>query len=157
MKVAVYPGSFDPITNGHMDVIMRSAHLFDKVVVAVLINSSKSPSFSQQERMEMIRHATAGMENVSVESFSGLTVDFARKCKATAIIRGLRAISDYENELAMAALNKRMAPEIETVILFTSPEWSFISSSLVKDMCAFGGDITGLVPECIVEQVKKKL
>ena len=157
MRIAVYPGSFDPVTNGHLDIITRSARLFDKVIVAVLVNRSKTPSFSQKERIELIQKATKNLDNVEVESFSGLTVDFARKRRATAIIRGLRAISDYESELAMAALNRRMAPEIETIILFTNPEWSFISSSLVKEMCAFGGDITGLVPDEIVTEVQNKL
>ena len=157
MRIAVYPGSFDPVTNGHLDIITRSARLFDKVIVAVLVNRSKTPSFSQKKRIELIQKATKNLDNVEVESFSGLTVDFARKRRATAIIRGLRAISDYESELAMAALNRRMAPEIETIILFTNPEWSFISSSLVKEMCAFGGDITGLVPDEIVTEVQNKL
>ncbi|MBE5780427.1 MAG: pantetheine-phosphate adenylyltransferase [Clostridiales bacterium] len=157
MKIAIYPGSFDPVTSGHMDIIQRSSRIFDKLIVAVLENKRKTPSFTVEERMEMIRKASADLPNVEVGTFSGLTVDYARLCNANAIVRGLRAISDFESELAMAAMNKRMAPELDTVILFTSSEWSFISSSVVKEMCSFGGDIHGLVPDCIAEEVQNKL
>ena len=157
MKIAIYPGSFDPVTSGHMDVISRSSRIFDRLIVAVLENKRKTPSFTVEERMEMIRKATLTLDNVEVGTFSGLTVEYARMTGATAIVRGLRAISDFESELAMAAMNKRMAPELDTVILFTSSEWSFISSSLIKEMCSFGGDIHGLVPDCIAKEVQNKL
>ncbi|MDL2225335.1 pantetheine-phosphate adenylyltransferase [Eubacteriales bacterium OttesenSCG-928-M02] len=157
MKIAIYPGSFDPITNGHMDVIERAANVFDRLVVGVLVNKAKTFSFTMEERVEQIKKSTGHLENVLVEGFDGLTVAFAQRHGASAIVRGLRALSDFENEMAIAAINRRLKPELDTVAFFTSAQWSFISSSMVKEMCGYGEDIKGLVPEAILWEVEKKL
>jgi pantetheine-phosphate adenylyltransferase len=154
--IAVYPGSFDPITNGHLDLIMRGAMLFDRLVVALLRNESKEPLFTLGERTAMLREVVRECPNVEVDSFDGLLVDFAARKNATAILRGIRAISDYEYELQMALMNRRLRPEIETVFLMAGEAYSFISSRLVKEVFALGGNISGLVPPSVEAQLKKR-
>ncbi|MEN9252905.1 MAG: pantetheine-phosphate adenylyltransferase [Thermostichales cyanobacterium BF4_bins_65] len=146
MTIALYPGSFDPITYGHLDVIARAAQLFERVIVAVLKNPQKNPLFSPEQRIRQIQLATAELENVEVGSFVGLTVDYARHRQAQVLIRGLRVLSDFEGELQMAHTNKRLGPELETLFLATSSEYSFLSSSLVKEVARFGGDVSQMVP-----------
>ena len=157
MTTAVYPGSFDPVTNGHLDVIERGSKLFDKVIVGVLHNSAKSPLFSVEERVKILEEATADLKNVEIVSFSGLSVEFARKCNAKVIIRGLRAITDFEYELQMAQTNRVLAPDIDTMFLTTSLEYAYLSSTTVKEVAAFGGDISKFVPEFVRRKVYKKL
>ncbi|NLY75008.1 MAG: pantetheine-phosphate adenylyltransferase [Firmicutes bacterium] len=152
----VCPGSFDPITNGHLDIIERAAQLFPGVVVGVLENPSKKPLFSLQERVELIQNAVRHLNNVEVECFSGLLIDFARRVGSNLIVKGLRAISDFEIEFQMALNNKRMAPEIETIFMMTKNEYSFLSSSMVKEIVHFGGDVRGLVPEGVETALRKK-
>ncbi len=154
---AIYPGSFDPITNGHLDLIERSSHLADSLVVSILRNESKQPLFSVEERMEMLREAVAGYSNVEVDSFAGLLVDYAAEKKAAVIIRGIRAISDYEYELQMALMNRRLRPEIETIFLMASEAHSFLSSKLVKEVFSLGGNISGLVPPAVERRLSRKL
>jgi pantetheine-phosphate adenylyltransferase len=154
---ALFPGSFDPPTNGHVDLIQRGAKLFDHLIVAVLNNPAKNPVFTPEERVEMLVEVTHNLENVSVMSFDGLMVDFARQQGATAVLRGIRAISDYEYEFQMALMNRRLAPEIETVFLQPAGRYSFVSSRLIKDVYHFGGDITGLLPPCVVKRIREKL
>lgn len=157
LKIAVYPGSFDPLTNGHLDIIKRASKLFDFVIVGVLTNSAKSPIFSKEERVAMIRKCTSDIENIDVKMFDGLLVDFVRENNAVAIVKGLRAVSDYEYELQMAALNKHIADEIETTFLMATVQHSFLSSSIVKELARNGGNITGLVPEQIIDDINAKL
>lgn len=157
MITAIYPGSFDPLTNGHLDVITRASNMFDKVIVGVLNNSSKSPSFSAEERVSFIKRATKNLNNVEAVSFNGLLVDFARKQNAKIIIKGLRAVSDFEYEFQMALANKSQAEEIETVFITTNKEYMFLSSSIVKELARYGGDLTTLVPEEIKEEILNKL
>lgn len=154
--IAIYPGSFDPFTNGHLDLIERSTHLFDKLIVAVLRNEEKRPLFSVEERQAMLREVLAGYPNVEVDAFGGLLVDFAARKGASVILRGIRAISDYEYELQMALMNRRLHPEIETVFLLASEAYSFISSRLVKEVAALGGNISGLVPPVVEQRLKRK-
>jgi pantetheine-phosphate adenylyltransferase len=154
--IAIYPGSFDPFTNGHLDLIERSTHLFDKLIVAVLRNEEKRPLFTVEERQAMLREVLAGYPNVEVDAFDGLLVDFAARKGASVILRGIRAISDYEYELQMALMNRRLHPEIETVFLLASEAYSFISSRLVKEVAALGGNISGLVPAVIEQRLKQK-
>jgi len=146
MTTALYPGSFDPITYGHLDVITRAAQLFERVIVAVLKNPQKSPLFTPEQRIEQIRLATCHVPNVEVGSFVGLTVDYARQRDAQVLIRGLRVLSDFEGELQMAHTNKLLSPSLETLFLATASEYSFLSSSLVKEVARFGGDVSHLVP-----------
>ncbi|MBC1550508.1 pantetheine-phosphate adenylyltransferase [Listeria sp. FSL L7-1434] len=155
-KIAVIPGTFDPITNGHLDIIERAAKIFDVLYVAVLNNSSKKPLFTVEERMEMIRQVTAHLPNVQVESASGLTVDYAAKRGATAIVRGLRAVSDFEYEMQIASMNRTLNAEIETFFVMTNTKYSFLSSSMVKEVAQYQGDICELVPEIVNEQVQAK-
>ena len=157
MTTAVYPGSFDPVTNGHLDVITRGAKLFDRVIVGVLHNSSKSPLFSVEERVKILKEATADLENVEIVSFSGLSVEFARECNAKVIIRGLRAITDFGYELQMAQTNRVLAPDIDTMFLTTSLEYAYLSSTTVKEVATFGGDISKFVPEFVRKEVYRKL
>lgn len=153
---AVCPGSFDPITNGHLDIIERAAQLFPGVVVGVLDNPSKHPIFSLEERVNLIRTAVKHLTNVEVECFSGLLVDFTRRVGSNLIVKGLRAISDFEIEFQMALNNKRMAPTIETIFMMTKNEYSFLSSSMVKEIIQFGGDIRGLVPPGVEAALMQK-
>ena len=154
---ALFPGTFDPPTNGHLDVIHRGAKLFDHLTVAVLCNSTKSPMFSIEERVEMLKEVTAGMENVSVATFDGLMVDFARQLGATAVLRGIRAISDYEYEFQMALMNRRLAPEVETVFLQPAGRYSFLSSRMLKEVAGLGGDGTGVVPPNVFKRVRERM
>ncbi|WP_041699500.1 pantetheine-phosphate adenylyltransferase [Thalassoporum mexicanum] len=154
--IAIYPGSFDPITLGHQDIIERSCQLFDLVVVAVLRNPNKTPLFSMNDRVEQIITATQHLENVKVDSFSGLTVDYAEAMGAKVLIRGLRAVSDFEMELQMAHTNKTLADRLETVFLATSNEYSFLSSSVVKEIAKFGGSIDHLVSEPVAIALKQQ-
>jgi pantetheine-phosphate adenylyltransferase len=154
---AVYPGSFDPVTNGHIDLIQRSAALFDTVVVAVLRNTEKIPFFTVKERTEMLLEAIRGIKNVSVTSFEGLLVDFAEQIGASVIIRGIRAISDYEYELQMALMNRRLSNKVETVFMLPAESYSFLSSKLVKEVAQLGGSINGFVPEHVEKRLSRKL
>jgi pantetheine-phosphate adenylyltransferase len=155
--VAIYPGSFDPVTNGHLDLIARGARLADRLIVAILRNESKQPLFSVDERMAMVAETLEGYENVEIDSFDGLLVDYAANRGATAILRGIRAISDYEYELQMALMNRRLRPEIETVFLMAGEAYSFISSRLVKEVIRLGGNISGLVPPGVELRLKQRL
>lgn len=157
MTTAVYPGSFDPVTYGHLDVIERAAKLFDCVIVGVLNNSAKCPLFSVEERVMMLKKATAHLENVKILAFSGLSVEFARQCEAKVIIRGLRAITDFEYELQMAQTNRVLASDVDTMFLTTSLEYAYLSSTTVKEVAVFGGDIAKFVPAFVMEEVHKKL
>ena len=157
MTTAVYPGTFDPVTNGHLDVITRAAKLFDCVIVGVLHNSAKSPLFSVEERVNILTKVTESVPNIRVASFSGLSIDFARENKANAIVRGLRAITDFDFELQMAQTNRVLAPDIDTMFLTTSLEYAYLSSTTVKEVAVFGGDITKFVPPYVVEEIHKKL
>jgi pantetheine-phosphate adenylyltransferase len=156
VKVAVYPGSFDPITYGHLDIIERGKKVFDKIIVAVLVNSSKDPLFSVEERTEMIREATRHLSNVEVDSFNGLLVDYLKKRNPHAILRGLRAISDFEYELQIASINRKLNDKVETFFLMTSNEHSFISSSMVKEVARYGADVKDLVPGTVEKALRKK-
>ncbi len=156
IRRAIYPGSFDPLTNGHLDIIERSARLFDEVVVAILLNIQKQPMFSVQERVEMIQ-AVLPYENVRVDTFNGLLVHYAVAQEAEAIVRGIRAISDYEYELQMALMNRRLEPAIETVFLMASEEYSYLSSRLIKEVFNLKGSITGLVPELVEQRMKERV
>jgi pantetheine-phosphate adenylyltransferase len=154
---AIYPGSFDPLTNGHVDLIKRGAKLFSHLTVAVLNNPAKEPLFSVEERVEMLEEATRSRENVSVATFGGLMVEFARQQEATAVLRGIRAISDYEFEFQMALMNRRLAPEVETVFLQPAGRYSFVSSRMLKQVFTFGGDITGLVPPEVLKRLRDRI
>ncbi len=154
--VAVYPGSFDPITYGHLDLIARGARLFDSLVVAILRNEHKKPLFSVSERIAMLKEVLGGgYPNVAIDSFDGLLVDFAEKCGATVILRGIRAISDYEYELQMALMNRRLHPAVETVFLMAGEAYSFVSSRLVKEVFSLGGNISGLVPPSVEMRLRE--
>ena len=155
--VALYPGSFDPITNGHLDLIERGSALFDKLTVAVLRNDEKEALFSVADRIEMLTEVVQGFPNVEVGSFDGLLVEYAAHCGASVILRGIRAVSDYEYELQMALMNRRLRPDIETVFLMASEAHSFLSSKLVKEVIRLGGKITGLVPPSIEGRLRKRL
>ena len=154
---AIYPGTFDPPTNGHVDLIQRGSKLFDHLTVAILMNPVKNPLFTVQERVVMLKEATKPLGNVSVEKFDGLMVEFARTAGATAVLRGIRAISDYEGEFQMALMNRRLAPEIETVFLQPAGRYSFVSSRMVKEVFSFGGDITGLVPTNVLKKLRARI
>lgn len=153
---ALCPGTFDPVTNGHVDIVQRAATLFDRVVVAVVENPAKEPLFSVAERVEMLREALSGLSNVEVESFSGLLVDHARSRGVGVIVKGLRAVSDFDYELQMAQMNRHLG-EIETCFVPTSPRWSYLSSSLVKEIAGYGGDVSGLVPDHVLGRLKERL
>jgi pantetheine-phosphate adenylyltransferase len=152
---AIYPGSFDPVTNGHLDLIDRAVKLFDEVIVAILRNPGKSALFTVDERIDMLRAAVAWPQ-VKIDAFDGLLVDYARKQKATAIIRGIRAVSDYEYELQMALMNRRLYADVETIFLLPAEPYSYLSSKLVKEVFSLGGSIAGLVPEFVEQQMKEK-
>ena len=157
MNAAIYPGSFDPVTYGHLDVIRRAASIFDELTVSVLNNKVKTPLFSVEERVKMLREATKELKNVKVVEFEGLLVDFAKAIDAKVVIRGLRAITDFEYELQMTQTNHKLEPDVETLFLTTSIEYSFLSSTTVKEVAAFGGDITQFVPEVVVKEIEEKM
>jgi len=154
---AIYPGSFDPITNGHLDLIERGSHLFDRLIVSVLRNDSKEPLFSAEERVEMLREVVQEYANVEVSCFNGLVVEHAAAYSATVLLRGIRAISDYEYELQMALMNRRLRPGMETVFLLANEAYSFISSRLVKQVFGLGGSISGLVPPSVEERLGRRM
>jgi len=154
---ALYPGTFDPPTNGHIDLIQRGAKLFDRLTVAILNNPLKDPLFTVEERVEMLKESTAMLANVSVATFGGLMVEFARQQGASAVLRGIRAISDYEYEFQMALMNRRLAPEIETVFLQPAGRYSFVSSRMLKEVFAFGGDVSGLVPPNVLKRLRSRI
>jgi pantetheine-phosphate adenylyltransferase len=155
--VAIYPGSFDPITNGHLDLIQRGSRLFDRLIVGVLRNEAKKPLFSVEERTEMLREVVQVYPNVEVDSFEGLLVDYAATHAAKVLLRGIRAISDYEYELQMALMNRRLRPDIETVFMMANEAYSFISSRLVKEVFGLGGTITGLVPPSVEDRMHRRM
>jgi pantetheine-phosphate adenylyltransferase len=152
---ALCPGTFDPVTNGHLDIVRRALSLFDRVVVAVVENPGKEPLFSVDERVAMLREAMGEMEDVEIDSFSGLLVDYARAKGISAIVKGLRAVTDFDYELQMAQMNRHLS-EVETCFVPTSPRWSYLSSSLVKEVARYGGDVSGLVPEPVVRRLKER-
>lgn len=157
MKIAIYPGTFDPVTNGHLDLIDRGSKVVDRLIVAVLRNLEKETLFSSDERVEMLREVTAGSAHVEVDSFDGLLVDYARKHNASVILRGIRAISDYEYELQMAMMNRRIEPGIETVFMIPAEPYSYLSSRLVREIARLGGPLTGLVPETVEARLRAKV
>jgi pantetheine-phosphate adenylyltransferase len=154
---ALYPGTFDPPTNGHVDLITRGSKLFDHLTVAVLVNPVKNPLFSVEERVEMLKEVTGSIENVSIATFNGLMVEFARQQGVSAVLRGIRAISDYEYEFQMALMNRRLAPEVETVFLQPAGRYSFISSRMLKEVFSLGGDVTGLVPPNVLKRLRARI
>lgn len=154
---ALYPGTFDPPTNGHVDLIERGSKLFDHLTVAILVNPVKNPLFTVEERVQMLKEATSPLGNVSVATFEGLMVEFARKVGASAVLRGIRAISDYEHEFQMALMNRRLASDVETVFLQPAGRYSFVSSRMVKEVFSFGGDISGLVPPNVVKKLRARI
>lgn len=156
VKVAVYPGSFDPITCGHLDVIERSSKLFDRLIVTVFRNPSKNHMFSMEERVEMVREATAHLKNVEVDCFDGLLIEYAASKNADVIIKGLRAVSDFLYEFQMALVNKKLEPGIETVFVMTSPQYSYLSSSMVRELAGFGACVKGLVPPNVERRLKAR-
>lgn len=156
MKIAIYPGSFDPITKGHLDVLKTSSEIFDKIIIAVSKNSSKIGFLSVEERVDLIKASVEGMENVEVDSFEGLTVEYAKSKGAKVLIRGLRAVSDFEYEMQLSQTNSALSEEIKTVFLITKPKFNFISSSTVKDIALLGGDISKFVPEPVNEYLIKR-
>jgi pantetheine-phosphate adenylyltransferase len=154
--LAIYPGSFDPLTNGHVDIIQRGSRLFDRIVVAILLNVEKSPLFTVEERVEIAREVFAGNPNVEVDTFDGLLVDYARRKGAGVIVRGLRAISDFEYEMQMALMNRNLNPEVETVFMMPAETYTYVSSRLVKEVAALGGSVTNLVPRTVDDRLRKK-
>ena len=157
MKTAVYPGSFDPVTLGHLDIIERSARMSDQLIIGVLNNNSKTPLFSVEERVNILEKATEGIPNVTIRPFYGLSVDFARDCRAKVIVRGLRAITDFEYELQMAQTNRVLATDVDTMFLTTSLEYAYLSSTTVKEVAGFGGDISEFVPQFVAEEIRRKM
>lgn len=156
MKIGIYPGSFDPVTLGHLDIIERSSKLVDQLIIGVLVNSSKSPLFSDLERVELLKEATAHLSNVEIVSYNGLLVDFAKERNADVLIRGLRAVTDFEYELQLAQTNKKLYPQVETIFLATNVNYAYLSSSVVREIAKYGGDIKQFVPESIVQSVYDK-
>lgn len=157
MRIAVCPGSFDPATLGHIDIIKRAARMFDKVVVAVMVNINKDPAFTIEERVDILKKSLVSVDNVVVDSFDGLLIDYAKKIGATTIVKGLRAVSDFEYEFQMALANKKLNNDIETVFLTTSAQNMYLSSSVVKNIARFNGDISSFVPKEVHEKIKQKL
>lgn len=156
MRIGVYPGSFDPVTNGHIDIIERASRLFDRLIVGVLVNTNKAPLFTVDERMNFIKESCSHLDNVEVDNFSGLLIDFIKHKNANTIVRGLRAVSDFEYEFQMALLNRKMQPEIETMFMMTNHKYSYLSSSMVKEIAGLGGCIRDLVPDIILGDIKNK-
>ena len=156
-RIAIYPGSFDPPTNGHLDLVERGSKIFDELVVAILRNAEKTPLFSLGERRHMLEELTADFRNVRVDTFDGLTVDYAAKVKAGAVLRGIRALSDYEYELQMALMNRKLRPNLETVFMMPAEQYSYLSSRLVREVARLGGDVSGLVPALVEDRLKQKL
>jgi pantetheine-phosphate adenylyltransferase len=156
-KLAIYPGSFDPVTNGHLDLIERASKLFGRVVVTVARNGEKAPMFTLQERLDMLREATQPFPNVEVDTFDGLLVDYARKLGARVLVRGIRAVSDYEYELQMALMNRRLEPQLETVFMLPAVEYSYLSSHLVRELAVLGGSLNGLVPPAVEQRLRIKV
>jgi pantetheine-phosphate adenylyltransferase len=154
---AIYPGSFDPPTNGHLDLIQRGAKIFEDLVVAILRNSEKSPMFSVSERADMLRELTADLPNVRIDTFDGLMVEYAKSIEATCVLRGIRAISDYEYELQMALMNRKLEPTLETVFMMPADKYSYVSSRLVREVAQAGGPVKGLVPEVVEQKLRAKL
>ena len=157
ITTAIYPGTFDPITNGHIDLVMRASKLFNKVIVAVAINPGKKPAFNLAERVDLAKQTLAGLDNVEVCGFEGLLIDVANQKQAKVIIRGLRAVSDFEHEFQLAGMNRRMRPEIETLFLTPAEQFTYISSSLVREIAALGGDVSEFVAPCVMAALKAKL
>lgn len=157
MKIAIYPGSFDPVTKGHLDIIERSSKMVDVLIVSVLNNNSKSPLFSVEERVNMLKEVTKHMDNVKIDSFSGLLVDYAKQCNATIIIRGLRAVTDFEYELQMSQTNRIMDKDVDTIFLTTSLEYAYLSSSIVKEVAFCGGNVDKFVPQYVVNKIEDKI
>ncbi len=157
MRIAVYPGSFDPVTNGHLDIIIRAADKFDKLIVAVLRNSAKQPTFTVEERMDMLRRVTASYPQVEIDTFDGLLVDYLHHKQASIIVKGLRAMSDFEYEFQMALMNKKLAPDIETLFMVTSDRYSFLSSSIVRELASYNGSLEGLVPQELESEIRRKI
>ena len=156
-RIAIYPGSFDPVTNGHLDIIKRGLKLFDQVIVAIMHNPAKESLFSVEERREMLEISLKSFSNIEIDTFDGLTVDYAAEKKAHAILRGMRAVSDFEFEFQLALMNRRLNREIQTVFLMTGLRWIFTSSSIIKEAAGFGGNINGMVPPIVNERLKEKL
>ena len=154
---AIYPGSFDPPTNGHLDLIQRGSKIFEELVVAILRNSEKTPMFSVGERLEMLRELTADLGNVRIDTFHGLMVEYAKSIEATCVLRGIRAVSDYEYELQMALLNRKLEPTLETVFMMPADKYSYVSSRLVREVAQAGGPVKGLVPEIVEQKLREKL
>lgn len=154
---AIYPGSFDPVTFGHLDIIRRAASLVDELIVGVLNNNAKSPLFSVEERVKMLVEVTKDINNVKIVPFEGLLVDFANRMEADMVVRGLRAITDFEYELQMAQTNHKLSPSVETIFLTTSLEYSYLSSTIVKEVAVFGGDISQFVPEIVIDRIQEKM
>lgn len=157
MRNAVYPGSFDPVTNGHLDIIRRSTELFDRVIVAVLENEGKAPLFAVAERVEILRECVRDLPSVEVRSFSGLLVNFLETVDARVVLRGIRAVSDYEYELQMALMNRELAPGTETIFMLPAVEYTYVSSRLVKEVCRLGGDVSRLVPSLVLDRLIERL
>jgi len=156
-KIGVYPGTFDPVTYGHIDIIKRSLKIFDKVILAVAPNPQKAPLFNIVERVSMVQEATRGLKNLQIEQFDGLLVDFAKRQGGIAVIRGLRAVSDFEYELQIALMNRKLDAEVETVFMMPSQEYIYLTSSLVKAVASYGGEIKDFVPDCVLKKLKEKL
>jgi pantetheine-phosphate adenylyltransferase len=155
-RIAIYPGSFDPLTNGHVDIIERGARLFDVIIVAILVNAEKSPLFSKEERVAIVKEVFKGRANVEVDTFDGLLVDYAARRQAHVIVRGLRAVSDFEIEFQMALMNRRLDPQIETVFMMPAEQYSYISSRLIKEVFSLGGRVHGLVPDSVEQRLREK-
>jgi pantetheine-phosphate adenylyltransferase len=155
-RLAIFPGSFDPLTNGHVDIILRSVHLFERVIVSVLVNPEKKPLFTADERVSLIREVFSEYSNIEVDSFAGLLVDHARRRRASAIVRGLRAVSDFEYEFQMALMNRHLEPTLETVFMMPAEQYTYLSSRLIKEVFSLGGDVTGLVPPAVERRMHER-